>query len=80
MQHKKVPSIFLKIESEHRQVIWSMFPKSFRSAGDLMVLGEFCKVAKKKPKNNVIIKLWEKSKVPFCMVQPLVMSFQLDKC
>ena len=38
---KTEPSIFLKIESKHRQVISSKFPKSFRGAGDLVVLGNF---------------------------------------
>ena len=29
--------IFLKIQSKHRQVISSKFPKNFRGAGDLVV-------------------------------------------
>ena len=37
MQNKKEASIFLKIQSKHRQVISSKFPKSFRDAGELMV-------------------------------------------
>ena len=41
VKNKKEPSIFLKIESEHRQVISSKFPKSFRGARDLMVFYEF---------------------------------------
>ena len=40
-QNKKEPPIFLKIQSEYRQVISSKFPKSFRGAGALVVLGEF---------------------------------------
>ena len=34
---KKELSIFLKIQSKHRQVISSRFPKSFRGAGDLVL-------------------------------------------
>ena len=37
MQNEKKPSIFLKTESKHRQVISSKFPKSFRDAGDLVM-------------------------------------------
>ena len=48
MQNKKEPSIFLRIQSKHRQVISSKFPKSFRDAGDLVVLVEFLK----KPENQ----------------------------
>ena len=44
MQNQKKPSIFLKIQSKHRQVISSKFPKSFRGADELVVLGEFLKV------------------------------------
>ena len=47
---KKEPSIFLKIESENRQMISSKFPKSFRGAGDLVVLGDFLKYEKKTQK------------------------------
>ena len=38
---KQEPSIFLKIKSKHCQVISSKFPKSFRSAGDLVVFYDF---------------------------------------
>ena len=41
VQNKKEPSIFLKNQSKHRQVISSKFSKSFRGAGDLVVLYEF---------------------------------------
>ena len=41
---KKEPSIFLKIQSKHRQVTSSKFPKRFRGACDLVELGEFLKV------------------------------------
>ena len=34
-------SIFLKIESEYRQVISSKFPRSFRVAGGLVVFYDF---------------------------------------
>ena len=40
-QNKKEPSIFLKIQSKHRQGISSKFRKSFRGAGDLMVFYDF---------------------------------------
>ena len=42
LQNKKEPSIFLKIQSKHRQVISSKFPESFRGAGDLVVFYDFC--------------------------------------
>ena len=40
-QNKKEPPIFLKIQSEYRQVISSKFPKSFRGAHDLVVFYDF---------------------------------------
>ena len=43
-RRKKEPSISQEIQLEHRQVISSNFAKSFRGAGDLLVLGEFLKV------------------------------------
>ena len=46
MQNKIEPSIFLKIKSEHSQVISSKIPNSFRGARDLVVFGEFLKVWK----------------------------------
>ena len=47
---KMEPSVALKIQSEQRHVISSNFLKSFRGAGDLMVLGECLKVGKKNRK------------------------------
>ena len=41
VQNKKEPSIFLKIQSEHRQVISSKFSKSFRGVRDLVVFYAF---------------------------------------
>ena len=41
VQNKKEPSIFLKIESKHRQVISSKFLKSFKGAHNLMAFYEF---------------------------------------
>ena len=41
VQNKNEPWIFLKIQSKHRQVISSKFPKSFRDAGDLVVSYDF---------------------------------------
>ena len=41
MHFKKEPSIILKIQSEHRQVISSKFSKSFRGASDLVVFYDF---------------------------------------
>ena len=38
---KKEPPIFLKIQSKHRQVISSKFPKSFRDARDVVVFYVF---------------------------------------
>ena len=37
VQSKKESSIFLKVQSEHRQVVSSKFPKSSRGASDLVV-------------------------------------------
>ena len=42
---KRTFQTFLKKNSKHHRVISSKFPKSFRGAGDLMVLGEFLKVS-----------------------------------
>ena len=44
---KKEPSISLKLQSEHCHLISSKFPMSFRSAGVLVLVGEFVKVEKK---------------------------------
>ena len=44
MQNQNKPSIFLKIQPKHRQVISSKFPKSFRGARDLVVDSESLKV------------------------------------
>ena len=41
MQKKKEPSIFLKIQSKHRQVISSKFPESFWGDGDFVVFYDF---------------------------------------
>ena len=41
VQNKKKPSTFLEIQSKHRLVISSKFPKSFSGAGDLVVFHEF---------------------------------------
>ena len=41
VQNKKDPSIFLKIQSKHRQVIPCKFPKSFRGAANLVVFYDF---------------------------------------
>ena len=41
VKNEKEPSIFLKIQSKHRQVISSKLPKSFSGAGDLVVFCEF---------------------------------------
>ena len=46
MQNKKDPSIFLKVQTKHRKVISSKFPKSFRGDGDLVVLDDCLKVEK----------------------------------
>ena len=45
-RNKSEPSIFHEIWSEDRQVISSKFPKSFRGAGDFVVLGDFLKSEK----------------------------------
>ena len=43
VQNRKEPSTFVKIQSEHRQVISNKFLKSFRSARDLVAFYElFC--------------------------------------
>ena len=52
MQNKMEPSIFVKIQSKHRQVISSEFPKIFRGARDLVVLGEFLKVLENPQKSQ----------------------------
>ena len=39
--YKMEPSIFLKIQSEHRQMISSNFLKSFSGADDLVVIYDF---------------------------------------
>ena len=41
VQNKKEPSIFAKLQSKHRQVISSKFPKRFRDAGDLVMFYDF---------------------------------------
>ena len=40
-ENKQEPSISVKIQSEHREVISIKFPKSFRGAGDLVVFYNF---------------------------------------
>ena len=38
---KKEPSIFLKIELKHRELISSKFPKTFRGADDFVMFYDF---------------------------------------
>ena len=58
---------FSKNQSKRRQVISSKFPKSFRGARDLMVLGDFLKVwknpknHKRKPSNTTKLPPWNSS-------------------
>ena len=51
MDRKKEPLIFLKIWSKYRQEMSGKFPKSFRGARNLVVLGEFLR-SWKNPKNH----------------------------
>ena len=55
-RNKSEPSIFHEIWSEDRQVISSKFPKSFRGAGDFVVLGDFLKSEKTSKNHEKVMK------------------------